>query len=97
MPAHKLNAISGVGRRVSAFGLYAVPGDLPAIAMYSAIQAICRAWRWHLPASAIKQSTCKHIGCQAMAGGGGWQVGRERSGEAGGRSEADRARAGRLE
>ncbi|MBW1675274.1 MAG: hypothetical protein JRF30_01175 [Deltaproteobacteria bacterium] len=27
MPAHKLNAVSGLGRRVPTFRLYAVPGD----------------------------------------------------------------------
>ena len=27
MPAHKLNAVSGVGRRVPTFGVYAVIGD----------------------------------------------------------------------
>jgi hypothetical protein len=45
MPAHKFNAVSGVGRRVLALKLYAVPGDLPAIAKDLPAIAMCAAFQ----------------------------------------------------
>jgi len=46
MPAHKLNAVSGVGRQALALKPYAVPGDLPAIAVCAGIAVVQRPWLW---------------------------------------------------
>jgi hypothetical protein len=77
MLAFDLPGVPGVGRRVPASGLYAVPGDLPAIAVYAGIVASLRARRWQAGRELRPARHChgcvrfRDDGKQALAGGRG--------------------------